>query len=127
MSQPPYAGPVLPAPVPQTSGKATSALVLGILSLVLCGLFAGIPAIVLGVVARSEIRASAGRLDGDGLALAGIVTGVLGTLWSLVLAGLLVLGLAVGSTVLGQGDDPCESSVATASGDRPVITRQDCS
>jgi hypothetical protein len=67
------------------SGKAIAALVLGILSLLApFGIVLGIIAIVLGVMARKEIQAGTG-LDGDGMALAGIITGALGCVLFLVL------------------------------------------
>lgn len=73
--QPGYPG---PGPRP-TNTKATAALITGITTLVLswcCGLgVLGAIAIVLGVKARSEIRDSQGMQEGDGLALAGIITG----------------------------------------------------
>ena len=59
----------------QVNGKATWSLVLGILSLTLCGLIAGIIAIVLGKQAQGEIAASAGLQGGEGRAKAGIVLG----------------------------------------------------
>jgi Domain of unknown function (DUF4190) len=92
--QPPYGGYPPPTPpvytpppsAPNSSG-ATASLVLGIASLVLCGLFTGIPAIILGVKARRQVRESNGQVGGDGLALGGIITGVIGTLmWLLVYA-----------------------------------------
>ena len=68
-----------PAPAPggvvPTAGKATASLVLGLLSLIIC--LAGIPAIILGHMALSEIKKSAGRLKGDGMALAGLIMGYL--------------------------------------------------
>lgn len=89
--QPPGSWPSMaPVALPPASGKATTALILGLVSFFMCGLFTGIPAIFLGFSARKEIRASQGRLSGDGLALAGIITGVLGTLWSLIVAALLI-------------------------------------
>jgi len=67
------------------SGKAIAALVLGILSLVApLGIVLGIIAIVLGSLARKEIQADAG-LEGDGMALAGIVTGAVGSVLFVVL------------------------------------------
>ena len=65
-------------PIPseaRTDGKATASLILGILSLVCVGFIAGIPAIILGHMSRSNIRNSMGRLKGDGMALAGLVMG----------------------------------------------------
>lgn len=71
----PAAGAPVPAGAVPTSGKATASLVLGLLGLVIC--LAGIPAIILGHMALSEIKKSAGRLKGDGMALAGLIMGYL--------------------------------------------------
>jgi type II secretory pathway pseudopilin PulG len=60
------------------SGKATTSLVLGLCSF-LCSAITGIPAIILGVLALSDISKSQGRLTGNGQATAGIVTGGIGT------------------------------------------------
>ena len=68
----------------QTNKKAIWALVLGILSLVCCGLFAGIPAIILGNMAKSEIDASGGLQSGRGMAVAGFVLGIIGVVWTIV-------------------------------------------
>lgn len=59
-----------------TSGLAVASLVLGASSTVFC-ILAGIPAIICGHLARSEIRHSGGRLGGDGMAVAGLVLGYL--------------------------------------------------
>ena len=61
--------------VPQTSGKAIGSLVCGLLFF-MCP--AAIVAIVLGHISLSEIRKSAGRLKGEGLAIGGMVLGYLG-------------------------------------------------
>ena len=63
-----------PAGEARTDGKATASLVLGLLSLV-CGLLAGIPAIILGHISLSNIKKSGGRLKGEGIALAGLIMG----------------------------------------------------
>ena len=65
-----------------TSSKATTSLVLGLISLVFCGLLLGIPAMIIGRQAKREIRESRGQVGGDGLATAGFVTGLIGTVWS---------------------------------------------
>lgn len=70
--QPPYGGQSAP-----THGPATTALVLGILSLVVCGLL-GIPAYVIGRRAEREVLASRGALSGEGLAKAGWIMGLIG-------------------------------------------------
>ena len=61
-----------PVQQPKTSGLAIASLVLGILSPITCFITA-IPAIVLGIVALVKVSKSAGRLKGNGLAIAGIV------------------------------------------------------
>lgn len=66
---------VLPPVEPPTDGKATASLVLGILSMTCFGFFAGIPAVILGHISRSNIKKSMGKLKGDGMALAGLIMG----------------------------------------------------
>src|SRR5262245_25951062 len=70
------AGTGQPVIAPVDHKSATTAFVLGILSLLFCGIFTGIPAIVLGRRARREIDASGGQLGGRGTATAGLVTGL---------------------------------------------------
>jgi hypothetical protein len=79
---PPY-GP--PAGTGQsTNGKAIASLILGIVSIVLClGYLAGVPAIILGRMAKKEI--DQGNGTGDGLAQAGFITGLIGTVISALL------------------------------------------
>lgn len=93
---PPPAGPM----VTPTNGKATASLITGVASLVLswcCGLgLVGIVAIVLGVKARAEIRASGGREQGDGLARAGIITGSIAAVLGLGVLVLIVVAMAAG-------------------------------
>ena len=83
-----------------TNGKATAALVTGITTLVLswcCGFgLVGVVAIVLGVRARTEIARSGGRQDGDGLALAGIITGAVAAV--VAVAVLVVIGITLART-----------------------------
>nr|WP_307680175.1 DUF1707 and DUF4190 domain-containing protein [Streptomyces sp. V4I2] len=84
----------LPAPQPRTNGKAVGAAVCGLLCVPTFG-FTGIPAVILGHAARSEMR-STGE-GGEGLALTGLVLGWLYTGgWALVLTLLLFVGLASG-------------------------------
>ncbi len=66
---------VPPVIEPQTDGKATASLILGILSLTCFWIFTGIPAVILGHISRTNIRKSMGRLKGDGMALAGLIMG----------------------------------------------------
>jgi hypothetical protein len=84
----------LPVPRPRTNGKAVGAAVCGLLCVPTFGL-TGIPAVVLGHAARSEIRR--GPEGGDGLAVTGLVLGWMYTaVWALVLTLFLLVGLATG-------------------------------
>jgi len=106
----PYGGypqPGYPLAPPPAHGKAVTSLVLGIVSIAMCGLFTGIPAMILGRQARREIKESNGRLGGDGLATAGFVTGLIGTIW-MGLVTVLVIGLfVVGSVVQNESEPTC--------------------
>jgi hypothetical protein len=80
-----------------TSGLAIASLILGIVSLPMgCfaafGLLCSVPAVITGVMARRNIRDSGGRVGGDGLALAGIITGGLGIAWALLWTILIIIG-----------------------------------
>ena len=59
----------------KTAGIAITSLVLGILGLICIGPFAAIPAVICGHIAKSKIKAAAGALQGEGLALAGLILG----------------------------------------------------
>ena len=82
---------------PATNGLAIASLILGLVGWVPCGV-GSIVAIVLGFVARNQIRESQGRQGGDGLALAGIVLGFLAIAF---LIAIIVLG-AVSNSTTGQ-------------------------
>jgi Domain of unknown function (DUF4190) len=88
MSQMPPPPPNAPPPPPGydygsgggpavTAGKATGALVCGIIGLFACGVILGPVAIYLGTTAKREIEGSGGRLKGTGMATAGIVLGII--------------------------------------------------
>jgi prepilin-type processing-associated H-X9-DG protein len=61
-----------------TSGKAIASLTLGVLFFFAC--LSGVPAILLGRQALSDIGLSGGRLRGRGMAIGGIIFGVIGCL-----------------------------------------------
>ena len=75
------------APARQTSELAVVSLVFGILGWNLLPLVGSVVAVVCGHLARAEIRRAQGALEGDGLAVAGLVMGYL-------VIGLSVLALA---------------------------------
>ena len=85
-------------PPPPTSSKATTSMVLGIVSLIACGLLLGIPAMIVARQAKREIRESGGRVGGDGFATAGFVTGLIGTLWSVLVLLFVVVVFTFGAS-----------------------------
>lgn len=76
VAQPPsIGGPPIPTGDAQTSGLAITSLILGIFFFILPAAILGI---ILGHIARAQIRDSAGRIKGAGLATAGLVLGYSG-------------------------------------------------
>ena len=77
-------------PPPRTSGKAVASLILGIASFMfLC--VTGIPAFILGLISLNQINNSQGRLQGKGLAIAGMVTSGISTVMIAPIAILMAL------------------------------------
>ena len=60
---------------PQNSNKALASLICGV---ILCFAPASIAAVILGHLALSDIKRSAGRISGQGMAVAGLVMGYVG-------------------------------------------------
>ena len=78
---------------PETNALAIVSLVFGILGWVLLPFIAHLVAVVTGHIARGQIRDSAGREQGDGLALAGMILGYLGL--ALAVLGLMLVVFGV--------------------------------
>ena len=142
----PYGQPPVqpPVPVTQTSGKAVLSLSLGLLSLFCFGLLTGIPAIWLGFSSRREIREAnearvqgpdgytgeggftpyagqAPAMTGDSLALGGIITGILGTLWSVVAGAILAALLVFGVQTANDYNNACDQVRAGQTPDTSVL------
>ena len=62
-------------PMRQTSSLAIISLVAGILGWTLAPFLGSLGAIICGHLARADIRRAPDRLEGDGLAIAGLVLG----------------------------------------------------
>lgn len=93
------AGPVpatfLPRPQPATNGKAVASMVCGILCVATGGL-TGLPAVILGHMAQSEIRRTGEA--GDGFVLTGLVLGWLSVAgWVVFLSFFVLLAALVGT------------------------------
>lgn len=82
--------PLESASQPKTSALAIWSLVLGILSLVCFTIFAAIPGVICGHKALGKIKRSNGMLTGQGLAIAGLVTGYLGIAWAVIMIPLMM-------------------------------------
>ena len=98
---PPPGAPPPDVPPPQAPGAA-AALVLGILSIVICPL-CGPFAWSLGRKGEQAADAAGGSLGGRGVATAGKILGMIGTFFLLLLIVLLVLSIAFGGG--GGGSD----------------------
>jgi len=77
---------------PETSGKAIASLVLGVSPVI--PFVGSILAIVFGHLSRGEIRRSGGRLQGDGIALAGLILGYIGAVISPIII-LMIAAIAI--------------------------------
>ncbi len=61
----------------KTAGLAIASLILGILGVTCLGPLGAIPAVICGHLAKSDIKRSPDAVQGDGLALAGLILGYL--------------------------------------------------
>lgn len=74
--------PMYPVAATKQQGFAIGSLVCGITSIVCClGLLTGIPAIVLGYIAMNKEKTDPARFGGKGMAMAGLILGILGTIF----------------------------------------------
>ena len=93
-AQSPYGGTPYGQRPPKKNGIGVAALVLGVLSILggffVAGAVLGIVAIILGVVGMQ--RANRGEADNKGMAVAGLITGIIGVIISALF---LVLYIAV--------------------------------
>jgi hypothetical protein len=69
-------------PVAKTNSLAIASLVCGIIQIAFVGILAAIPAIILGHIARRQIRQTGER--GAGMAMAGLVLGYIGVALTVV-------------------------------------------
>jgi len=73
---------------PRTDGLSIASLIVGIVGVVcffLClGIVAGPTAAIMGFVSRQRITSSGGMLGGGGLALAGLILGIVGFVGSVI-------------------------------------------
>jgi hypothetical protein len=76
---------------PRTSSLATVSLIFGILAYIFLPGIGALVAVICGHSARAEIRrAPPGTIEGDGLALAGLILG-----WIQIVCGIIALGFLI--------------------------------
>lgn len=89
-----------PAAPPTSSSLPVISLILGILSMVCGGFVLGIAAIITGIIGRKKAKQSG---KGGGMSLAGIITGIVGSIESIVVILLLIGGgISLFNTVANQ-------------------------
>jgi hypothetical protein len=115
------APPISPIAPAVTEPRAVASLVLGILSLACGGLVLGVPAIFLGFGAKKQIERSGGGLGGGGLATAGIVTGITGTVASF----LFVVGMAIAIATGARASSTARGHHIAPGSGRAVVGRVD--
>ena len=84
----------------RTSGTAIASLIFGIVAWFGLPIIGALVAVICGHIARAEIRRMPpGTIEGDGMAIAGLILGylqlVIGLLLLLLFIGILVLGFGV--------------------------------
>jgi hypothetical protein len=90
----------MPPPPAQASGRAVAALVLGILSIVACWFFTGIPAAILGKMELNDIEKGIAPAAGKGFATAGFWMGIIVSGCScLGMIGYIITAISVASSV----------------------------
>lgn len=96
----PPSGPTAPG----VSSQAIAALILGILSLICCGFFTGIPAIVIGRKEMRAIQEGRSAAAGESVAKIGYILGLIGTVLTCLamLAYALLFGLGIGAGMLEE-------------------------
>lgn len=92
----PTAMPVSAQPQPAAqpaSSRATTVLILGILSLVCAGIFTGIPAIILGSMEQKAIKAGLSPKSGEGITKVGYILGIVSTVFSCLIFILIAIAI----------------------------------
>jgi hypothetical protein len=77
---------------PTTSGYATASLICAVVGIIV-PIVASALAIIFGIVALNQISSSYGRLEGRGLAIAGIVVGAVGIVIGFCVVGAIIIAI----------------------------------
>lgn len=90
-------------PAAPTDGMAIASLVCGIFGIVLTcslpglGVVTGVPAIICGHMSMKRIRESNSQIQGNGMAMAGLITGYIGTAIFLIVLVVIIAGIVTGA------------------------------
>lgn len=106
----------------RTSDKALASMILG-LCVFVAGFLAGLPAVILGHMAKTEIRKSNGRLRGDGMALTGLILGYLSLALLPIMIMLIIAAIAIPNLLRAR----MAANEASAVGSLRVIVTADIS
>ncbi len=96
-SPPAYAGGAMSAS-PPTSGLAIASLICGIMGLVTCLFLPGIPAVICGHMALSQMAVPGATIGGRGMAIAGLVMGYISV--AVGLGGIILFAIGVFANAL---------------------------
>lgn len=78
------------------SGRALATFILGLLSALCFGLITGIPAIIFGLLELKSIEKGQAPMQGKSLTKAGLIMGIIGTLFSVAVVLIIFLLLFLG-------------------------------
>jgi len=87
-------------------------LILGIVSIVMCGPATAIPAVICGHMARAKIKGDPEKWTGDGMALAGLIMGYFSIVASILLFILAIIAAILVPSVIKMFPAVANSSVA---------------
>jgi hypothetical protein len=89
------AGPAFPGQRAPVDTLAVLSLVFGILSLLACGPFLGLPGVICGHMARKRAREETLPSSNGGLSLAGLITGYIGLVFYGIILIIYVVAIAI--------------------------------
>ena len=79
----------------RTEGQAIASMVLGILSIISFGILTAIPAVICGHIAKNKIRTDSENLQGDGMALSGLILGYITIGISILVIPFILLAIGI--------------------------------
>jgi hypothetical protein len=106
---------------PPTDAQATASMIFGILGLTCFWGVAGLPAVILGHISKSNIRKSMGQLGGEGMATAGMIMGYISIAMG-VLIGVAVIIPNLHRARVEESESAAKSTVRTLNTSQVIYT-----